>query len=102
MAFGIGGTIGDVLDTATGSVSGAISGTLGIGALGGFGGPSDVAGAIASSLSGRRGIAPLLKPIKPPRGAALRSRNPFDFFGTLFTTPATRDLNPMMLLNQTV
>jgi hypothetical protein len=44
----------------------------------------------------------LLKPIKPPRGAALRSRNPFDFFGTLFTTPATRDLNPMMLLNQTV
>jgi hypothetical protein len=46
--------------------------------------------------------APLLAPVAPPRGATIRSGDPFDFFGTLFTTPATSGLNPITNLNQTV
>lgn len=45
---------------------------------------------------------PLLRPVKPPRAGMRRSGDPFDFFGTLFTTPATAELNPMSLLNRTV
>ena len=44
---------------------------------------------------------PLLPSILPPQGKR-RSQKPFDFFGTLFATPATSRLNPINLLNQTI
>ena len=53
-------------------------------------------------LLGPVGKRPLLKPVKPPRRRAGRGNDPFDFFGTLFTTPATSGLAPIDLLNQTV
>lgn len=46
--------------------------------------------------------SPMLQPVAPPRGATARNRNPFDFFGTLFTTPATAGLDPLTNLNQTM
>lgn len=45
---------------------------------------------------------PLLGSVAPPRGKTIRSQEPFDFFGTLFTTPATAGLNSMAALNATV
>ena len=36
---------------------------------------------------------PLLKPVQPPKRRRRRSADPFDFFGTLFTTPDTSGLN---------
>lgn len=44
---------------------------------------------------------PLLNPVAPPRGATIRSSDPFDFFGTLFTNPATSGLNPITNFNKT-
>lgn len=48
------------------------------------------------------GQAPLLKPVQPPRRVRRRANDPFDFFGTLFTTPQTLPLNPIAALNQMI
>ncbi len=48
------------------------------------------------------GAFPLLAPTAPPRRRRRRSDDPFDFFGTLFTNPATGGLNPTNLLNETI
>lgn len=45
---------------------------------------------------------PTLGLTPPPRGVTARNRDPFDFFGTLFSNPATAGLNPLIRLNQTV
>jgi len=46
-------------------------------------------------------LPPVLKPVAPPGGATIRSSDPFDFFGTLFTNPATSGLNPITNFNKT-
>ena len=87
-----------------GSALEGAGGALGITGLKGFGGPASSSfGAGFASVLGKKGFRqPFLKPTAPPRRQRRRSTDPFDFFGTLFTAPATAELNPMTLLNQTV
>jgi hypothetical protein len=70
----------------------------------GFGSPDQLGSPVSdvfTSLFDRRPGIPRLRSVPSPR-KTVRSQNPFDFFGTLFTTPATNELNPMALLNQTL
>jgi len=81
-----------------------MAGALG---LGGFSNLTGIGvgsiGRMLGEILTRKGTTlPLLKPVAPPRsGTAIRSSDPFDFFGTLFTNPATSGLNPITNFNKT-
>ena len=66
----------------------------GIGGALGFGGgtPGDVLAAALGAFTPETTQQPLLRPVKPPRRQRRRPTDPFDFFGTLFTQPATQGL----------
>ena len=100
MALSIGGTVGDI-SREVGSAGASIFGVNSPVDLEGQGGFVKDAVRLLAEYQ-RKQKRPALKPTAPPRTGLRRSGKPFDFFGTLFTTPATEELNPMVLLNQTV
>lgn len=54
------------------------------------------------ALQALQSEVPMLRPVQPPRRRRRRPSDPFDFFGTLFTDPATQGLNPVIALNEMV
>lgn len=98
MALGIGSSLGGGFDFGLGGLMGDTASTLA---------DSNYGRITNAALRKARDKVkfpkkPFLAPVAPPRGATIRSSDPFDFFGTLFTTPATSGLNPINTLNKTV
>lgn len=54
---------------------------------------------LAIGVARAQSLSPILATTPGPRRRRRRSGDPFDFFGTLFTTPQTLALNPMAELN---
>jgi hypothetical protein len=57
---------------------------------------------LAMTEARRQALAPPLLATPGPRRRRRRTSGPFDFFGTLFTTPQTLALNPIAELNELI